>query len=157
ARKRPAGGQPAMNKRLVDCVKTRFAPSTYRDAALPKRTLPARRLGPCCGHPQPMAPGHQPVRDRERSCKENPPMADIVIAGATRAAVTWLNGALAPFTAHYLGQVAISEALRRAKVEPGQVSEVIMGQILSAGMGQNPARQASIGAGLPVEVPAWGV
>src|SRR5206468_7458293 len=55
------------------------------------------------------------------------------------------------------GKVAISAALQRPKVEPGSVSEVIMGQILTAGQGQNPARQASIAAGIPVEVPAWGV
>jgi acetyl-CoA C-acetyltransferase len=84
-------------------------------------------------------------------------MADIVIAGAARTPVASFNGAFAAVSAHYLGQVAIQEALKRAKVEPGQVSEVILGQILSAGQGQNPARQASINAGLPVEVPAWGV
>jgi acetyl-CoA C-acetyltransferase len=84
-------------------------------------------------------------------------MADIVIAAAARTPVTSFNGALSTVTAHYLGQVAIKEALDRAKVEPGQVSEVIMGQILQAAQGQNPARQASIGAGVPVEVPAWAV
>jgi acetyl-CoA C-acetyltransferase len=84
-------------------------------------------------------------------------MADIVIAAAARTPVTSFNGALSTVSAHYLGQVAIKEALARAKVEPGQVSEVIMGQILQAGQGQNPARQASIGAGVPVEVPAWAV
>jgi acetyl-CoA C-acetyltransferase len=84
-------------------------------------------------------------------------MADIVIAAAARTPVTSFNGALSTVSAHYLGQVAIKEALDRAKVEPGQVSEVIMGQILQAAQGQNPARQASIGAGVPVEVPAWAV
>jgi acetyl-CoA C-acetyltransferase len=84
-------------------------------------------------------------------------MADVVIASAARTPVASFNGAFAAVTAHYLGQVAIKEALARAKVEPGQVSEVIMGQILQAAQGQNPARQASIGAGIPVEVPAWGV
>ena len=59
--------------------------------------------------------------------------------------------------AHELGKVAIQEALKRAGVEGGKVSEVIMGQILTAGQGQNPARQASIAAGIPVESPAWGV
>jgi acetyl-CoA C-acetyltransferase len=59
--------------------------------------------------------------------------------------------------AHVLGQVAIAEAIRRARVEPGEVSEVILGQVLTAGAGQNPARQASIAAGIPVEVTAYGV
>jgi acetyl-CoA C-acetyltransferase len=82
---------------------------------------------------------------------------DIVIVGAARTPVGAFNGALAGLPAHELGKVAISAALQRAKVEPGSVSEVIMGQILTAGQGQNPARQASIAAGIPVEVPAWGV
>jgi acetyl-CoA C-acetyltransferase len=84
-------------------------------------------------------------------------MSEIVIAGAARTPVGAFNGALSSVPAHYLGQVAIQAALERAGVEPGEVSEVIMGQILTAGQGQNPARQASINAGLPVEVPAWGV
>jgi len=84
-------------------------------------------------------------------------MEAIVIAGAARTPVGSFNGAFAGVTAHYLGEVAIKEAMARAKVAPADVSEVIMGQILSAGQGQNPARQASINAGLPVEVPAWGV
>ncbi len=82
---------------------------------------------------------------------------DIVIVGAARTAVGAFNGALAGLPAHDLGKVAIQAALQRAGVEPGSVSEVIMGQILTAGQGQNPARQASIGAGIPVELPAWGV
>ncbi len=84
-------------------------------------------------------------------------MTDIVIASAARTPVGSFNGTLSSVAAHYLGQVAITAALQRAAVAPAEVSEVIMGQILSAGQGQNPARQASIGAGLPVEVPAWGV
>jgi acetyl-CoA C-acetyltransferase len=84
-------------------------------------------------------------------------MSEIVIAGAARTPVGAFNGALSSVPAHYLGQVAIQAALERSGVEPGEVSEVIMGQILTAGQGQNPARQASINAGLPVEVPAWGV
>jgi len=82
---------------------------------------------------------------------------DIVIVGATRTPVGSFNGAFANLPAHELGQVAIKAALERAGVEGKRVSEVIMGQILSAGEGQNPARQASIGAGIPVESPAWGV
>src|SRR5436305_3718254 len=82
---------------------------------------------------------------------------DIVIVSAARTAVGAFNGAFANLPAHDLGKVAIAEALKRAGVEGAKVSEVIMGQILTAGQGQNPARQASIGAGIPVESPAWGV
>jgi acetyl-CoA C-acetyltransferase len=82
---------------------------------------------------------------------------DIVIVSAARTPVGAFNGALASLPAHELGKVAIRAALERAGIEGGQVSEVIMGQILSAGEGQNPARQASIAAGIPVESPAWGV
>jgi acetyl-CoA C-acetyltransferase len=82
---------------------------------------------------------------------------DIVIVSAARTPVGAFNGALASLPAHELGKVAIKAALERAGVEGAQVSEVIMGQILSAGQGQNPARQASIAAGIPVESPAWGV
>jgi acetyl-CoA C-acetyltransferase len=82
---------------------------------------------------------------------------DIVIVGAARTPVGAFNGALASLPAHELGAIAIKAALARAGVEGPQVSEVIMGQILSAGQGQNPARQASIAAGIPVESPAWGV
>jgi acetyl-CoA C-acetyltransferase len=84
-------------------------------------------------------------------------MTEVVIAGAVRTPVGAFNGGLSSVPAHYLGKVAIIEALHRAKVEPAEVSEVIMGQILAAGEGQNPARQAAIGAGLPVEVTAFGV
>jgi acetyl-CoA C-acetyltransferase len=82
---------------------------------------------------------------------------DIVIVSAARTPVGAFSGALGGLPAHELGSVAIKEALKRAGVEGGKVSEVIMGQILTAGQGQNPARQASIGAGIPVESPAWGV
>jgi acetyl-CoA C-acetyltransferase len=82
---------------------------------------------------------------------------DIVIVGAARTPVGAFNGAFANLPAHELGRIAITEALKRAGVEGAKVSEVIMGQILTAGQGQNPARQASIGAGIPVESPAWGV
>src|SRR3972149_5869114 len=83
-------------------------------------------------------------------------MTDVVIASAARTPVGSFNGTLSALTAHGLGQVAIKAALERAGVAPAEVSEVILGQILAAGAGQNPARQASIGAGVPVEVPAWG-
>ncbi len=81
----------------------------------------------------------------------------IVIASAARTPVGSFNGAFANVSAHDLGATAIKAALARANVEVGDVSEVIMGQILAAGMGQNPARQASLGAGIPVEAPAWGM
>ena len=84
-------------------------------------------------------------------------MTEVVIAGAARTPVGSFNGALSALTASDLGKVAIGAALERAGVEPDEVSEVIMGQILTAAQGQNPARQASISAGLPVEVPAYGV
>jgi acetyl-CoA C-acetyltransferase len=82
---------------------------------------------------------------------------DIVIVSAARTPVGAFGGAFANLPAHELGKVAIKAALERAGVEGAQVSEVILGQILSAGQGQNPARQASIAAGIPVESPAWGV
>jgi acetyl-CoA C-acetyltransferase len=78
---------------------------------------------------------------------------DIVIVSAVRTAVGKFGGALAKTPAPELGAAVIKEALARAKVDPSQVSEVIMGQVLAAGSGQNPARQASIKAGLPKEVP----
>src|SRR5438477_2957073 len=82
---------------------------------------------------------------------------DVVIVSATRTPVGAFNGALASLPAHELGKTAIKAALDRAGVEAPRVSEVIMGQILTAGQGQNPARQASVAAGVPVETPAWGV
>src|SRR5215471_16341261 len=82
---------------------------------------------------------------------------DVVIVSATRTPVGAFNGAFASLPAHELGKTAIKAALDRAGVEAPRVSEVVMGQILTAGQGQNPARQASIAAGIPVETPAWGV
>ena len=82
-------------------------------------------------------------------------MTDVVIVSAGRTAVGSFNGSFGGVPAHVLGATVIKETLKRAGVEPGEVSEVILGQILTAAQGQNPARQASIGAGLPVEVPAW--
>jgi len=81
----------------------------------------------------------------------------VVIAGAARTPVGSFNGSFAQVPAHKLGAVAIRAALERAGVEPGEVDEVILGQVLTAGQGQNPARQASIGAGLPRETTAWGL
>ena len=80
-------------------------------------------------------------------------MEDIVIVSAVRTAVGKFGGSLARIPATDLGAIVIKEALARAKVDPSQVSEVIMGQVLAAGAGQNPARQALLKAGLPKEVP----
>jgi acetyl-CoA C-acetyltransferase len=82
---------------------------------------------------------------------------DIVIVGAARTAVGAFNGVFANTPAHELGAAAIKEALSRAKVDPADVDEVIMGQILTAGQGQNPARQAAMKAGIPQEATAWGL
>ncbi|CAL8980669.1 Acetyl-CoA acetyltransferase [Rhodoplanes serenus] len=82
---------------------------------------------------------------------------EIVIVGAARTPVGNFNGAFSTRPAHELGKIAIKAALERAKLAPTDVNEVIIGQILAAGQGQNPARQASIGAGIPVEAPAWGI
>jgi acetyl-CoA C-acetyltransferase len=81
----------------------------------------------------------------------------IVIAGAARTPVGSFNGAFADTPAHVLGAAVIKAALERAKVAPADVDEVIMGQILTAGQGQNPARQAAIAAGVPNEATAWGI
>ncbi len=82
-------------------------------------------------------------------------MEDVVIVSAARTAVGSFNGSFANVPAHDLGKTAITAALARAGVAPADVSEVIMGQILTAAQGQNPARQASVNAGIPVETPAW--
>ncbi|MEO7548694.1 MAG: acetyl-CoA C-acetyltransferase [Ramlibacter sp.] len=81
-------------------------------------------------------------------------MEDIVIVSAVRTGVGKFGGSLARIPATELGSIVIKEALARAKVDPALVGEVIMGQVLAAGAGQNPARQASLKAGLPKEVPA---
>ena len=82
---------------------------------------------------------------------------DVVIAGAARTPTGAFNGSLGSVPAHYLGEVAIREALKRAGVEPGEVSEVVLGQVLTAGTGQNPARQAAVNAGIPVEKTAYAI
>ncbi|RVC76389.1 acetyl-CoA C-acetyltransferase [Mesorhizobium sp. M4A.F.Ca.ET.022.05.2.1] len=81
----------------------------------------------------------------------------IVVASAARTAVGSFNGSFAATPAHELGAVVIRELLERANVEPSEVDEVILGQVLTAAQGQNPARQASINAGLPKETTAWGL
>jgi acetyl-CoA C-acetyltransferase len=82
-------------------------------------------------------------------------MTDIVIASAARTPVGAFNGGLSSVAASYLGTAAIKEAMKRAKIEGAEVDEVIMGQILTAGTGQNPARQAAIAADIPVEKTAY--
>ena len=84
-------------------------------------------------------------------------MQDIVITAAKRTPVGSFLGAFAGTPAHELGRVAIEAALAQAGVAGEEVSEVILGQVLTAAQGQNPARQASMAAGIPKEVPAWGV
>src|SRR5580692_8170067 len=84
-------------------------------------------------------------------------MNDIVIVSAQRTPVGSFNGALASLPAHDLGRIAIQAAVERAGIQLGDVDEVILGQVLQAGAGQGPARQASVNAGVPVESPAWSV
>jgi acetyl-CoA C-acetyltransferase len=81
-------------------------------------------------------------------------MTDVVIVSAARTAVGKFNGSLASIPAPEIGAVAIASALQRANLDPALVSEVLMGNVLAAGLGQNPARQASLKAGLPISVPA---
>ena len=84
-------------------------------------------------------------------------MKHIVIAGAARTPIGSFNGSLASLAAHELGRTAILAALERAKTQPAEVSEVVFGQVLTAGAGMNPARQASVAAGIPVERTAFTV
>jgi acetyl-CoA C-acetyltransferase len=84
-------------------------------------------------------------------------MTDVVITAAKRTPVGSFLGSFAATPAHELGRIAIEAALAQGGVAPEEVSEVILGQVLTAGQGQNPARQASMAAGIPKEVPAWGL
>ena len=84
-------------------------------------------------------------------------MTDVVIVSAARTPVGSFNGALASVPAHDLGSIAIKAAVERAGITVADVDEVIMGQVLQAGQGQGPARQASINAGVPQESPAWSI
>ena len=84
-------------------------------------------------------------------------MTDVVIVSAARTPVGSFNGAFAATPAHMLGAVAVKEAMTRAKVEGEEVDEVILGQVLSAGEGQNPARQAAMAAGVPQDKTAFGL
>ena len=84
-------------------------------------------------------------------------MTDVVITSAVRTPIGAFSGALSGLPAHLLGKAAIVEALMRSKVDPKEVTEVILGQVLAAGAGQNPARQAAIAAGIPVEQTAYNI
>jgi acetyl-CoA C-acetyltransferase len=86
-----------------------------------------------------------------------PSSQDIVIVSAARTPVGSFNGALSSVTASFLGTVALKAAMERAKVEAADIDEVILGQVLAAGQGQNPARQAAVNAGIPIASPAWGI
>jgi acetyl-CoA C-acetyltransferase len=103
-----------------------------------------------CAHSRHFARGN-----KQKSVNGRFPMEDVVIVSAARTAVGSFSGAFATVPAHKLGEVAIRGALERARVAGEDVSEVIMGQILTAGQGMNPARQASIAAGLPIGASAW--
>lgn len=84
-------------------------------------------------------------------------MSEIVITGAARTAIGKFGGGFAALPAHRLGATAISAALARSRVAPEEIREVILGQVLTAGEGQNPARQAAVLAGVPVEATAFGI
>src|SRR6185312_1999220 len=84
-------------------------------------------------------------------------MDDIVIVSAARTPVGSFNGALGSLSAHALGTIALQAAFERAKLEPAEIDEVILGQVLNAGEGMNPARQAARAAGLPDSKTAFGI
>jgi acetyl-CoA C-acetyltransferase len=84
-------------------------------------------------------------------------MTDVFIVGAARTPIGAFNGALSSVPAHTLGETVIREALRRANTDAGEVSEVILGQVLTAAEGQNPARQAAVAAGIPYDRTAYGI
>jgi acetyl-CoA C-acetyltransferase len=99
----------------------------------------------------------QQTGERRILGREEHAMTNVVIASAARTAVGSFNGSFANTPAHELGAAAIRAALERARVEAGEVSETILGQVLTAAQGQNPARQAHVAAGLPLESAAWGI
>ena len=84
-------------------------------------------------------------------------MTNIVIASAARTAVGSFGGSFSNISAHDLGSAVLEEVVQRSGIDKSEVSETIMGQVLASGQGQNPARQAHINAGLPIESAAWGV
>jgi acetyl-CoA C-acetyltransferase len=96
-----------------------------------------------------------PSFDGQGNYAMSDPRTDIVIVSAVRTPVGSFNGALASLPAHELGKIAIQAAISRAGIQASDVDEVVMGQVLQAGAGQGPARQASVNAGIPVESPAW--
>src|SRR5690348_11833430 len=125
-----------------------------------RRTLVRRRRNFNRRERRPRARGRAPIalpcRERRPGAR-NPteiPMTDIVIAGALRTAIGKFGGSLAKTPAPELGATVIRALLERSGVKPEAISEVILGQVLTAGSGQNPARQSSIRAGLPHAVPA---
>ncbi|MEE6475512.1 hypothetical protein FKM82_010778 [Ascaphus truei] len=79
----------------------------------------------------------------------------VVIVSAARTPIGSFNGALSSLPAHVLGSAVITEVLKRANIQPKEISEVIFGHVLTAGAGQNPVRQASVSAGIPYSIPAW--
>jgi acetyl-CoA C-acetyltransferase len=82
-------------------------------------------------------------------------MTDVFITSATRTGVGSFSGSLSNLEAHDLGKIVIEDSLKKSAVQPHEVDEVILGQVLTAGTGQNPARQASVNAGIAEETPAW--
>src|SRR5207249_9494707 len=97
-------------------------------------------------------PGASPAR---RPARGGPEMPTPVIVSATRTAIGTLGGALAQTPATKLGGIAVREAIRRAKLEPAQVEEVILGHVLPAGLGLNPGRVAALEAGIPKEIGSY--
>ena len=82
-------------------------------------------------------------------------MKEVYITAATRTGVGSFNGSLASMPAHDLGKIVIDETIKRVGIDKSEIDEVIMGQVLAAGTGQNPARQAAMNAGIAKETPAW--
>src|SRR3972149_2760783 len=111
------------------------------------------------GGPPPPSP-LDPLPVQRIRCKapleQEDTMNEVVIAGAARTPIGTFGGSFAEVPATRLGAVAIAEALKRAGVKPEQVDEVLMGNVLSAGLGMNPARQAALAAGVPDSTPAAG-
>src|SRR3954462_6878278 len=103
------------------------------------------------------APRHNCLSIHANCPKKRFPMEDVVIVSAARPPVGSFSGAFATLPAHKLGEVAIKAGPERDKVTGEEISEVILGQVLTAAQGQNPARQASIAAGIPIATPAWGI
>ena len=143
----PALGHIGM---MVGSAAPQAGVAAARALAAPQR-LGERRRVPKRG------PGGLSSRRPNATRQRGKPMTEIVIAGAARTPVGSFNGASARCPPHDLGKVAIAEAMKRASVAPAEVTEVIMGQILAAGEGQNPARQAAVAAGIPYEVTAYGI